>query len=151
MSFDADAEEEEDPLIPGDHLTETRDKGGCPTGSTIEHYRAQELARKQAVNFVVIKYIMHLEEKEEKGKERLESGIRKKLVDRAFEVFQIEGKFDVPKQTIFNRIASEQLEVWHDPPPMQTAQLIPPMWKQILPVGRCSHCLVTSARGTTLW
>jgi hypothetical protein len=56
---------------------------------------------------------MHLEEKEEKGKERLEFGIRKKLVDRAIKVFQIKGKFDVPKQTIFNHIASERLEVWH--------------------------------------
>ncbi len=28
-------------------------------------------------------------------------------------MFCIEGKFDVPKQTIFNRIASDRLEVWH--------------------------------------
>jgi hypothetical protein len=44
---------------------------------------------------------------------RLESGIREKLVKRAIGKFGIEGKFDVPKQTIFCCIASEQLEVWH--------------------------------------
>jgi hypothetical protein len=55
MSFDANVEEEEGPLIPGNHFTETRNKGGRPTGSTIKHYQAQELAQKQAVNFVVIK------------------------------------------------------------------------------------------------
>jgi hypothetical protein len=37
MPFAADAEEEEDPLIPGDHPTETRNIGGCPIDSTIEH------------------------------------------------------------------------------------------------------------------
>ncbi len=28
-------------------------------------------------------------------------------------MFCIEGKFDVPKQTIFSRIDSDRLEVWH--------------------------------------
>jgi hypothetical protein len=37
MPVAADAEEEEDHLIPSDHLTETHNKGGCPTGSTIEN------------------------------------------------------------------------------------------------------------------
>ena len=45
--------------------------------------------------------------------QRLESGIRKTLVERAIEMFGIEGYFDVPKQTVFSRIASERLEVWH--------------------------------------
>jgi hypothetical protein len=40
MSFAANAEKEEDPLIPGLHLTETRNKGGCPTGSTIDDSQA---------------------------------------------------------------------------------------------------------------
>ena len=57
MSFTADAEEEEDHLILNDNPTETRNKGGCPKGLTIEHSQAQELARKQAVNHVVIKYM----------------------------------------------------------------------------------------------
>ena len=57
------------------------------------------------MSFAIIKYAMHLEEREENGKERLESGIRKKL--------QIEGKFDVPKQTIFSCIPLEWLEVWY--------------------------------------
>jgi hypothetical protein len=92
---------------------ETLKLGGRPAGSTIEHYRAQELARKQAVNYVVIKYAAHQEEREEKGRKRLESGIRKTLVERAIEMFGIEGYFDVPKQTVFSRIASERLEVWH--------------------------------------
>ncbi len=42
--FAADVEEEEDPLIPGAHPAETRNKGGRPIGSTIKHSRAQELA-----------------------------------------------------------------------------------------------------------
>ncbi len=66
-SFAADIEKEEDPLIPGDHPAETRNEGGCPIGSTIEHSQAQELAQKQAVNHVIIKYATHLEEREEKG------------------------------------------------------------------------------------
>jgi len=65
------------------------------------------------VNYVVIKYAAHQEEREEKGRKRLESGIRKTLVERAIEMFGIEGYFDVPKQTVFSRIASERLEVWH--------------------------------------
>jgi hypothetical protein len=92
---------------------ETLKLGGRPAGSTIEHYRAQELARKQAVNYVVIKYAAHQEEREEKGRKRIESGIRKTLVERAIKMFVIEGYFDVPKQTVFSRIASERLKVWH--------------------------------------
>ena len=92
---------------------ETRKKGGRPSGSTVEHSRAQELARKQAVNYVINQYAMHLEERLEKGGKRLESGIRKKLVKRAIEMFGIKGEFNVPKSTIHSRIASERLEVWH--------------------------------------
>ena len=68
---------------------------------------------KQAINFVVIKYVEHQEEREEKGVKRVESGIRKKLAKRAIKMFGIKGEFDVPKQTVFNHIASEWLEVWH--------------------------------------
>jgi hypothetical protein len=53
-------------------------------------------------------------EKEREGREkRLESGIREKLVETVIEMFRIEGKFDIPKQTIFSRIDSDRLEVWH--------------------------------------
>ena len=69
-------------MIPGDHPTEIHNKGGRPTGFTIEHSQAQELAQKQAVNFVVIEYATYLEEREEKGEKRLESGIREKLQER---------------------------------------------------------------------
>jgi len=68
MSLTADAEEEEDHLIPSDNPTETRNKGGRPKGSTIEHSQAQELARKQAVNYVVVKYAALQEEREKEGK-----------------------------------------------------------------------------------
>ena len=33
--------------------------------------------------------------------------------ETAIEMFRIEGKFDVPKQTIFSRIDLDRLEVWH--------------------------------------
>jgi hypothetical protein len=39
--------------------------------------------------------------------------MRDKLVTRAIEIFNIAGKFGVPKQTIFNRIKADRLEVWH--------------------------------------
>jgi hypothetical protein len=113
MSFTADAEEEEDHLILSDNSTDTRNKGGRPKGSTTEHSQAQELARKQAVNHVVVKYAALQEEREKEGKKRLESGIREKLIETEIQMFRIEGKFDIPKQTIFNRIASDRLEVWH--------------------------------------
>jgi hypothetical protein len=53
------------------------------------------------------------EHSENKGKHRLESEVREKLVKRAIEMFNIAGKFDVPKQTIFNHIKADWLEVWH--------------------------------------
>ena len=55
----------------------------------------------------------HQEVREKKGAKRVESGIRKKLVKRAINMFGIKGDFDVQKQTVFNRIDSEQLKVWH--------------------------------------
>ncbi len=113
MTFAADVEEEEDLLIPGDHPSETCNKGGCPIGLTIKHSQAQELAQKQAINYVVIKYATRLEGREETGKKRLETGIREKLVKRAIKMFVIEGKLDVPKQTIYCPIALERLEIWH--------------------------------------
>jgi hypothetical protein len=65
------------------------------------------------VNYVIIKYAACLEEREETGKKRLKSGTKEKLVERAIKMFGIEGKFDVPKQTIYCHIALEWLEVWH--------------------------------------
>jgi hypothetical protein len=37
LLFSVDAEEEVDPLFPGDHPTKTRNNGGFPIGSTIDH------------------------------------------------------------------------------------------------------------------
>ena len=42
---DEGGEEEDDKEMAG-----IRKKGGCPTGSTIEHSRAQDLLCKQAIN-----------------------------------------------------------------------------------------------------
>jgi hypothetical protein len=70
MLFTADADEEEDHLILSDNSTDTRNKGGRPKGSTIEHSQAQELAQKQAVNHVVVKYTALQEEREKEGKKR---------------------------------------------------------------------------------
>ena len=68
MSLTTVAEEEEDHLIPSDNPTETRNKGGRQKGSTIKHSQAQELSRKQAVNYVVVKYAALQEVKEKEGK-----------------------------------------------------------------------------------
>ena len=43
-------------------------KGGRPTGSTLEHFQAQELLRKQAVNYVCVEYAKH--KKNNRGGER---------------------------------------------------------------------------------
>jgi hypothetical protein len=109
----AEEEEEEDHLIPEEALTETYNKGGYPTGSTIKNCQIQELAQRQAVNVVAIEYAMHLEKREKEGKQRLKSGIRVKLVKRAIKMFSIKSKFNVTKQTIYNCINSKRLEVWH--------------------------------------
>ena len=81
-------------------------KGGCPTGSTLERYRAQELARKQAANYVCVKYAEYQEDRDDKGEKRLQAVIREKLIKQAIMKFGIEGKFDVPKQTIHSRICA---------------------------------------------
>jgi hypothetical protein len=39
--------------------------------------------------------------------------VREKLVMKAIERFNFVGKFNILKQTIFNCIKLEQLEVWH--------------------------------------
>ena len=72
MSLSADAEKEEDHLIPSDNPTETRNKGGRPKGSIIESSQAQKLARKQAANYVVVKYAALQEEREKERKQRME-------------------------------------------------------------------------------
>jgi hypothetical protein len=41
------------------------------------------------------------------------SGIREKLVKKAMETYNIEGKFGVLKQIIFSHIKAEQLKVWY--------------------------------------
>jgi hypothetical protein len=68
MALSADAEKEENHLIPSDNPTETRNKGGRPKGLTIESSQAQKLARKQAVNYVVVKYVALQEEREKERK-----------------------------------------------------------------------------------
>ena len=54
MLLSSDTKEEEDSMIPSDHLTEAHNHDGHPTGCIIKHSQAQELARKQAVNLVII-------------------------------------------------------------------------------------------------
>ena len=55
-------------------------KGERLTGSTLEHSRAQALARKQAINYVCVQYAKHQEDRAKIGVKRVESGIRNKLV-----------------------------------------------------------------------
>ena len=113
---DEEEEEEEEEEVEEDkdddntEKEEAHKKGGCPTGSTLEHFWAQKLLLKQAVNYVCVEYAEH---KKNRGGERVEYGIRNKLVKQAIEKFGIEGDFDVRKQTIFNRISSNRLQVWH--------------------------------------
>jgi hypothetical protein len=52
------------------------------------------------MNYVIIKYATHLEEREERW-QKIESCIREKLVKRAIRMFNIKGKFDVLQQTFF--------------------------------------------------
>ncbi len=54
-----------------------------------------------------------LEERENKGKCRLESGIREKQVKKVMERFNVKGKFDIPKQTIFNCIKLADISQCH--------------------------------------
>ena len=61
----------------------------------------------------MMEYAMHLEEGEKVGKQRKENGLRVKLVNRVIQMFNIEGKFDVPKMTIYNHIKKDCLKVWH--------------------------------------
>jgi hypothetical protein len=56
-------EEEENLLITKVALDETCNKGGHPTGSTIEYSQAQHLARIQEVIFFAIEYAACLEER----------------------------------------------------------------------------------------
>jgi hypothetical protein len=67
----------------------------------------------KTMKYVVVKYTALQKEREKEGKKRLESGIREKLVETAIEIICIEGKFDVPKHTIFSRIDLDRLKVWH--------------------------------------
>ncbi len=60
-----------------------------------------------------MQYAEHQEDREKIGAKLVESGIRNKLVEQAIEMFGIKDKFDVPKQTIHNRIHAERLKVWH--------------------------------------
>ncbi len=93
---------------------EAHKKGGRPAGSTLEHSRAQILARKQAINYVCVQYAEHQEDREKRGAKRVKSGIRNKLAEGAIEMFGINDRFDVPKQTInFRIVHAEWLKVWH--------------------------------------
>ncbi len=50
---------------------EARKKCGRPTGSTLDHSRAQVLARKQAINYVCVQYAKHQEDREKIGVKRV--------------------------------------------------------------------------------
>jgi len=93
-------------------------KGGRPKGTTNENKRAEALARKKAVNWVTVEYAQKrsqlLESNQTSGKRvTLEDGTLQNLVATAAERFEIQGDFDVPRQTIHSRIKAERLEVWH--------------------------------------
>ena len=92
-----DKEEEEEGVDENDdnrerERVEARKKGGRPTGSTLEYFRAQDLSRKQAVNQVCVQYAQH---KKDRGGEQVEYGIRTKLVEQGRKQFGIEGDFDI--------------------------------------------------------
>ena len=90
-------------------------KGGRPKGTSLDDQRAKSLARKKAVNWVVVKYSekrTELLESNTCGKRaKLEPGTLPKLIKRAVARFKIQGEFDVPRQTIFSRMKVECLEV----------------------------------------
>jgi hypothetical protein len=93
----------------------SRNKGGRPKGTDSKNKRAQRRARRDATNFVVREMSMLQKEESKKKRHqkriRLQNGTRESIVKRAIEKFQVKGKFDVPKQTIHNRIQKNRLEV----------------------------------------
>ena len=98
-------------------------KGGRPAGTTDKDKQEQIFNEKMAVNWVCQEYDKHVKAVKESNRrrrrasekaKRVETGTRARLVAEAKEKFNIKDKsFDVPKQTINNRIKSENLEVWH--------------------------------------
>ncbi|KAL7545121.1 hypothetical protein ACHAWF_013505 [Thalassiosira exigua] len=96
-----------------------RNKGGRPVGTDRKSQHAQERAKKLARNYVVVE-IARLREKAEKERggskkrPKLENGTRERLVEDAKQKFGVKDKdFDVPRQTISDRIKAERLEVFH--------------------------------------
>lgn len=98
-------------------------KGGRPAGTTDKDKQEQIFNEKKAVNWVCQEYDKHVKAVNESNRrrrrasekaKRVETGTRARLVAEAKEKFKIKDKsFDVPKQTINDRIKSERLEVWH--------------------------------------
>lgn len=93
-------------------------KGGRPKGSTNANKRRAILDKKRAVNWVCHQYHNLQAELKDANKSnqknvRLKAGTREKLIIKAKATFNVKGDFDVPKQTIHNRINSANLQVWH--------------------------------------
>ena len=76
FAADVDVDGEADVLIAKNVSVTTRKKGRHPNGTTNKHSWAQELARCSEVSVVAMEYVMHLEEGEKVGKERLETTVQ---------------------------------------------------------------------------
>ena len=99
-------------------LVPAQNKGGRPKGSTNANKRRAILDKKRAVNWVCHQYHDFQAELKDTNKSsqknvRLKAGTREKLIIKAKATFNVKGFFDVPKQTIHNRIKSANLQVWH--------------------------------------
>ena len=98
--------------------TKKKNKGGRPKGSTNPAKRAAIRHKKEAVNHVVVEYnrlqeLAKAQNEKSKKRIRVEAGTRAKLVATAKTLYNIKDKkFDVPKNTIQNRIKTTRLEVW---------------------------------------
>ena len=93
-----------------------RKKGGRPKGTDMASKRAQIIARKQARNWLVVEISLLRENaktslRRTNRRFRLRPGTREKLITKAVDMFHIKGTFDVPKQTINNRLRVGNLEV----------------------------------------
>jgi hypothetical protein len=87
----------------------SRNKGGCPKGSTDANKRDKAMQVLDARNWVCNEYAAE----QDKNNGTAPAGLRRELIKNAKERFNIEDpKFDVSKQTIFNRIKADRLTVF---------------------------------------
>ena len=87
----------------------SRNKGGRPKGLTDAKKRDKAMRVMDARNWVCNEYAAE----QDKNNGTAPAGLRRELVKNAKERFNIEDhEFDVPKQTIFNRIKADRLTVF---------------------------------------